>query len=156
MKPLLFALLILISVDASAETQVATLINYESTAIRPDNNDSDNVTSMINASLEYTSPENISVYGGFSFILGETFESAVNVGARFYNATPALQAFTGVPTWSFIGGGGSLYDSFTFYPEAGFRMAISNTARLDVNVKLLNSSDETYDQHLLFGVGLTF
>ncbi|UTW00258.1 hypothetical protein KDW99_03730 [Marinomonas rhizomae] len=157
MKSLLLATLVLVSAHASAQDQIASLITFESTAARPnsDTNHS-NITSIINAEMEYTLPENISFYGGFSFVLGEQFESSVTVGSRFYSATPAFQIFPGVPMWSFIGGGISFLDDMVYYPEAGFRIATSNTSRMDIFVKILNSSNKTYDKHVMIGAGLTF
>jgi hypothetical protein len=157
MKSLLLAALVLVSAHASAEGQIASLVNFESTAARPDSNgEDDNVTSIAYASMEYTLPENISFYGGFSFVIGETFESGVTVGSRFYSATPAFQVFPGIPMWSFIGGGVSFWEDTVYYPEAGFRIATSDSSRLDVYVKILNSSNETYDKHIMIGAGLTF
>ncbi|ETI61072.1 hypothetical protein [Marinomonas profundimaris] len=157
MKSLLLAALVLVSAHASAEGQIASLVNFESTAARPDSNgEDDNVTSIAYAAMEYTLPENISFYGGFSFVIGETFESGVTVGSRFYSATPAFQVFPGIPMWSFIGGGVSFWEDTVYYPEAGFRIATSDSSRLDVYVKILNSSNETYDKHIMIGAGLTF
>jgi hypothetical protein len=157
MKSLLLAALVLVSANASAEDQIASLVNFESTAARPNTPDGqDNITSILNTTMEYTLPENISFYGGFSFVLGEKFESSVTVGSRFYSATPAFQIFPGIPMWSFIGGGLSFLEDTVYYPEAGFRIATSNTSRLDVYIKILNSSNETYDKHVMIGAGLTF
>ncbi|MCW8356698.1 hypothetical protein N5P32_12620 [Marinomonas pontica] len=58
--------------------------------------------------------------------------------------------------WSFIGGGVSFLDDTVYYPEAGFRIATSDASRLDVYIKILNSSNETYDKHIMVGAGLTF
>ncbi|BDX03910.1 hypothetical protein MACH16_26580 [Marinomonas pontica] len=156
MKSFLLAALVLVSVNASAD-QIASLVNFESTAARPDTPDGqDNITSILNTNMEFTLPENISFYGGFSFVLGETFESSVTLGSRFYSATPAFQIFPGIPMWSFIGGGVSFLDDTVYYPEAGFRIATSDASRLDVYIKILNSSNETYDKHIMVGAGLTF
>ncbi|MEO9275672.1 hypothetical protein ABFY09_12520 [Marinomonas sp. 5E14-1] len=149
----------LLSINAFAEIpggQVATLLNYESTATRPDSNGNESVTSIINSYMEYTMPTNISVYGGFAFVIGEDFESGVTVGSRYYSATPIFQSFSGLTAWSFIGGGLSFLEGTVYYPEAGFRIAISNTSRLDVYMKILNSSDSKYDNHVMIGAGLTF
>jgi len=157
MKLFFFAILILVSTNALAEGQIASLVNFESTAIRPDTQDgSSNVTSILNTTMEFTQPNNISLYGGFSFVLGEDFESSVTVGGRFYNSSPAFQIFPGLPMWSFIGGGVSFFDSVVYYPEAGFRIATSDTARLDIYIKILNSSSSVYDEHFMVGAGLTF
>ena len=162
MKLFFFAILVLVSTNTLAENslsggQIATLVNFESTAIRPNSDDNENnVTSILNTGMEYTIPSNFSFYGGFSFILGEEFESAVTVGSRFYSSSPAFQIFPGLPMWSFIGGGISFYDNTVYYPEAGFRIATSDTARLDVYIKLLNSSSDVYSEHLMIGAGLTF
>ncbi|TYL48719.1 hypothetical protein [Marinomonas sp. IMCC 4694] len=157
MRSLLLATLVLVSAHASAEGQIASLVTFESAAARPDNTmGQKNITSILNASMEYTLPENISFYGGFSFVIGEKFESAVTLGSRFYSATPAFQIFPGIPMWSFIGGGVSFMDDTVYYPEAGFRVATSDTSRLDVYIKILNSSDDTYDKHVMVGAGLTF
>ncbi|MCB5162258.1 hypothetical protein [Marinomonas algarum] len=157
MKPLLLAALVLLSANASAEGQIASLVSFQSAAARPDTADGQkNVTSILDASMEYTLPENISFYGGFSFVIGETFESSVSLGSRFYSATPAFQIFPGIPMWSFLGGGVSFLDDTVFYPEAGFRVATSDASRLDVFVRILNSSSETYDRHVMIGAGLTF
>ncbi|MGB0783232.1 MAG: hypothetical protein ACPGRG_08695 [Marinomonas sp.] len=156
MKSFLLAALVLVSVNASAD-QIASLVNFESTAARPDTADGqDNITSILNTNMEFTLPENISFYGGFSFVLGETFESSVTLGSRFYSATPAFQIFPGIPMWSFIGGGVSFLDDTVYYPEAGFRIATSDASRLDVYIKILNSSNDTYDKHIMVGAGLTF
>lgn len=158
MKRILFATLILASSAVSAaEGQIATLVNFESTAARPDSSsNTDNVTSILNTNMEFTTPANVSFYGGFSFVLGESFESAVTVGSRFYSSTPAFQIIPGAPMWAYIGGGVSFYDDTVFYPEAGFRIATSDSSRLDVYIKILNSSNETYDKHIMVGAGLTF
>ncbi|MBD5772599.1 hypothetical protein [Marinomonas colpomeniae] len=157
MKPLFFAILVLVSTNVLAEGQVASLVNFESTAIRPDTeNGNSNVTSILNTAMEYTTPSNVSFYGGFSFILGEDFESAVTAGSRFYSSTPAFQVFPGLPMWSFIGGGISFFDKAVYYPEAGFRIATSDTSRLDVYIKILNSSSDVYNEHFMIGAGLTF
>lgn len=156
MKSFLLAALVLVSVNASAD-QIASLVNFESAAARPDTADGqDNITSILNTNMEFTLPENISFYGGFSFVLGEKFESSVTLGSRFYSATPAFQIFPGIPMWSFIGGGVSFLDDTVYYPEAGFRIATSDASRLDVYIKILNSSNETYDKHIMVGAGLTF
>lgn len=157
MKHLLFIALVLVSSAVSAEGQIAALINFESTAARPDGSaESDNVTSILNANIEYILPTDISVYGGFSFILGESFESAATIGSRFYSSTPTLQIIPGAPMWAYIGGGMSFFNDIVYYPEAGFRTATSDSSRLDVYIKILNSSDKTYNQHVLIGAGLTF
>ena len=156
MKSLALAVLMLVSINAFAEGQIATLINYESTAARPANQDDNNVTSIVNTSIEYTLPVNVSFYGGFSFVLGEKFESGVTFGSRYYSSTPLFQAFTGVPVWSYIGGGISFLEDSVYYPEAGFRIALSNASRVDVYMKILNSSNDTYDNHVMIGAGLTF
>ncbi|MCW8356697.1 hypothetical protein N5P32_12615 [Marinomonas pontica] len=65
MKSFLLAALVLVSVNASAD-QIASLVNFESTAARPDTADGqDNITSILNTNMEFTLPENISFYGGF-------------------------------------------------------------------------------------------
>ncbi|MDP5056670.1 MAG: NRDE family protein [Marinomonas hwangdonensis] len=157
MKPLLLAALVLMSVNASAEGQIASLVNFESAAARPNGSDSQsNITSIFSTSMEYTLPENISFYGGFSFVLGEKFESAVTLGSRFYSSTPAFQLLPGIPMWSFLGGGVSFLEDTVYYPEAGFRIATSDSSRLDVFIKILNSSNDTYDKHVMIGAGLTF
>tara|TARA_R110001606_G_scaffold256452_1_gene404588 strand:+ start:1561 stop:2034 length:474 start_codon:yes stop_codon:yes gene_type:complete len=157
MKSLILAALVLVSANASAEGQIASLVTFESTAMRPTTAEGDtNITSITSASLEYTLPENISFYGGMSFILGETFENALTLGSRYYSSAPALQIIPGVPMWSYIGGGVSFFDDTVYYPEAGFRIAISNASRIDVYVRVLNSSNETYDKHVMIGAGLTF
>lgn len=156
MKLIVLAALMLISVNAFANGQIATLINYESTAARPTSTENNNVTSIINTSIEYTTPANVSFYGGFSFVLGERFESGITLGSRYYSATPLFQAVTGVPVWSYIGGGIAFLENSVYYPEAGFRIALSNASRVDVYMKILNSSNETYDNHVMIGAGLTF
>ncbi|MBU1296306.1 MAG: hypothetical protein KJ609_02305 [Gammaproteobacteria bacterium] len=157
MKSLLLAALVLVSANASAEGQIASLVNFSSTAVRPTTPEGEtNVTSIIDASMEYTLPENISFYGGLSFVIGETFENAISLGSRYYSSTPALQILPGIPMWSFIGGGISFLDDTVYYPEAGFRIGISDVSRLDIFVKILNSSGDTYDKHVMVGAGLTF
>ena len=157
MRSLLLAALMLVSAHASANGQVASLLTFESAAARPDGRDGENnVTSILNTNMEFTTPDNISFYGGFSFVLGETFESAINLGGRFYSSSPAFQFFPGVPMWSYIGGGISFLDDTVFYPEAGFRIATSDVSRLDVFIKILNSDNDTYDKHIMVGAGLTF
>ncbi|KZN14997.1 hypothetical protein [Marinomonas sp. TW1] len=160
MRSLLLAALMLVSAHTYANDQggqIASLITFESAAARPDGRDGkDNVTSILNAGMEFTTPENISFHGGFTFVLGETFESAIHLGTRFYSASPALQIFPGLPMWSYIGGGVSFLDETVFYPEAGFRIATSDVSRIDVFIKILNSDDETYDKHIMVGAGLTF
>ena len=157
MKPLLLAALVLMSVNASAEGQIASLVNFESAAARPNASDGQsNITSIFSTSMEYTLPENISFYGGFSCVLGEKFESAVTLGSRFYSSTPAFQLLPGIPMWSFLGGGVSFLEDTVYYPEAGFRIATSDSSRLDVFIKILNSSNDTYDKHVMIGAGLTF
>ncbi|NLQ18092.1 hypothetical protein HGG82_10720 [Marinomonas sp. M1K-6] len=155
MKSFLLAALVLVSAHASAESQIASLVNFESTAARP-NTEQENITSILSGSLEHITPSNISIYGGFSFILGETFETGVNIGARFYSAAPAFQFFPGIPIWTFVGGGVSFYDETTYYPEVGFRIATSDVSRIDVFARILNSSSDIYDRHIMVGAGLTF
>ncbi|MBJ7538938.1 hypothetical protein [Marinomonas transparens] len=160
MKSLLLAALVLVSAHASAEGQIASLFSFESAASRPDadsgNTPSSNVTSIVNAGMEFTTPQNIAVHGGASFIIGEEFESAINVGVRFYSSAPAFQILPNAPIWSFIGGSVSFFDETVYYPEAGFRIGISNVSRLDVFVKLLTSDSDTYNNHVMVGAGLTF
>ncbi|BFM49559.1 hypothetical protein [Marinomonas sp. THO17] len=157
MRSLLLAVLVLVSANASANGQLASLLTFESAAARPDGRDDQpNVTSIINANMEFITPENISFHGGISFVLGEEFESSVNLGTRFYSSSPAFQIFPNAPVWSFIGGGISFLDETVYYPEAGFRIATSNVSRLDVFIKILNSDSETYDRHIMIGAGLTF
>ncbi|WOD08431.1 hypothetical protein [Marinomonas sp. GJ51-6] len=156
MKSIVLAVLMLISINAFANGQIATLINYESTAARPSSQGDDNVTSIVNTAIEYTLPINVSFHGGFSFVLGERFESGITLGSRYYSATPLFQAVTGVPVWSYIGGGISFLENAVYYPEAGFRIALSNASRVDVYMKILNSSNDTYDNHVMIGAGLTF
>lgn len=164
MKSLLLAALTLISVNALAEEfdpfangQIATLVNFEATIARPDSTgENQNVTSIFNGGMELTMPTNLSVYGGFTIVTGETFESALHAGLRYYSAAPALQPIVGAPVWSYIGGGLSFLDSSVYYPEAGFRIAIANSARVDIFMKILNSSNDRYDKHIMAGAGLTF
>lgn len=156
MRKLVLATLFLVSASASAEGQIASLVTFESTALRPDSDGTENVTSILNASMEYTMPSNTSIYGGFSFVLGEEFESALSFGGRYYSSTPAFQFFASVPMWSYLGAGVSFLDETVYYPEAGFRLATSNTSRIDVFLKILNSSHDRYDKHILVGAGLTF
>lgn len=157
MKSILLAALVLVSANASAEGQIASLVSFSSTAARPTTPEGEtNVTSIIDASMEYTLPENISFYGGLSFVTGEEFENSISLGSRYYSATPALQILPGIPMWSFIGGGVSFLDSTVYYPEAGFRIGISDASRLDIFVRVLNSSGDTYDRHVMVGAGLTF
>ncbi|MGR0279449.1 hypothetical protein ACUM5Y_10420 [Marinomonas dokdonensis] len=155
MRSIILAALIIFSTQASAENQIASLVTFESTAARPTTEDK-NITSIVNTGMELVSPSNISVYGGFSFIIGEDFESAVVLGTRFYSATPAFQLFPGIPMWSYIGAGIASYDEVTYYPEAGFRVATSDATRLDVFIKILNSKSDVYDKHFMVGAGLTF
>ncbi len=155
MRSLLLAALVLFSAQAAAENQYASLVTFESTAARP-TTDERNVTSIVNTAMELISPSNVSVYGGFSFVVGESFESAVVLGTRFYSSTPAFQLFPGIPMWSYIGAGIATYDELTYYPEAGFRVATSDATRLDVFIKILNSKSDVYDKHFMVGAGLTF
>lgn len=159
MKRTLFATLALFCGSAfAAEGQIASLVSFESTAARPTQKPEQDgsLTSLFSTQIEYTTPVNVSVYGGFSFALGDSFESAFSMGARYYSATPAFQLLPGIPMWSFIGGGVYFLDDAAYYPEAGFRIATSDTSRLDVFVKLLNSSNDKYDRHVMVGAGLTF
>ncbi|GAB3486157.1 hypothetical protein [Marinomonas epiphytica] len=156
MRALILAVLTLFSVNSYAENQIASLVTFESTAARPTTTEGNNVTSIVNTLMEFTSPSNISAYGGFSFVIGEKFESAVTLGARFYSSTPAFQVIAGIPMWSYIGGGVSFLDETTYYPEAGFRIATSDATRMDVFIKILNSQSDTYDKHFMVGAGLTF
>ena len=55
MKPLLLAALVLMSVNGSAEGQIASLVNFESAAARPNTSDGQsNITSIFSTSMEYT------------------------------------------------------------------------------------------------------
>lgn len=155
MRYLLISLLVLFSDLASAEGQIATLVNFEATAARP-STEGDSTTSILSTMMEYTSPANISAYGGFSFVIGDDFESALGLGGRFYSSTPAFQFLPGLPMWSFIGAGVYFLDETTYFPEAGFRIATSDASRLDVFIKILNSSGDKYDKHFMIGAGLTF
>lgn len=158
MRSLILATLVFFCGSALASGgQIATLLNFESTAARPTTDyQTGSVTSIASPMMEYTAPSNLSLYGGFSFAIGDNPESALALGARYYSATPAFQLIPGVPMWSFIGGGVYFFNSTVYYPEAGFRIATSNASRLDVFVKLLNSSSKKYDQHVMVGAGLTF
>ena len=143
--------------DPFANGQIATLVNFEATIARPDStSENKNVTSIFNGGMEFTMPTNLSIYGGVTIVTGESFESALHTGLRYYSAAPALQPLVGAPIWSYIGGGVSFLDDTAYYPEAGFRIAIANAARVDIFIKILNSSNETYDRHIMAGAGLTF
>lgn len=164
MRSLLLVALTLISTatfaeqnDLFANGQIATLVNFEATIARPDSNgENQNVTSIFNGGMELTMPTNLSIYGGFTIVTGETFESGLHTGLRYYSAAPALQPLVGAPIWSYIGGGLSFLEDTVYYPEAGFRIAIANTARVDLFIKILNSGNDTYDKHIMAGAGLTF
>ncbi|REG81435.1 hypothetical protein [Marinomonas pollencensis] len=158
MRPLLFATLLLFCGNALAEDgQVASLLSFEATAVRPStDDDTGSTTSILSTMMEFTTPSNFSLYGGFAFSLGDDPESAIGLGGRYYSVTPAFQVLPGSPVWTFIGAGIDFFDENVYYPEAGFRIATSNTSRLDVFVKLLNSDSNKYDQHVMVGAGLTF
>ncbi|MGO3345396.1 MAG: hypothetical protein ACTIM4_09300 [Marinomonas sp.] len=156
MKRLLFASLVFFCSEALAETgRIASLVSFEATAVRPSTNE-DSTTSIVNTMMEYTMPSNISIYGGFAFSLGDDPESAIGLGARYYSSSPAFQIIPGAPMWSYIGVGVDFFDGNVYYPEAGFRIAISDTSRLDIFVRLLNSSNSKYNHHVMVGAGLTF
>ncbi|MEL0638000.1 hypothetical protein V6259_14655 [Marinomonas sp. TI.3.20] len=158
MKPIIFATLVFFCGSTFAdEGQIASLLNFEATATRPStDNETGSTTSVVSTMMEFTTPSNFSIYGGFSFALGDNPESSIALGSRYYSATPAFQLIPGVPMWSYLGAGVYFFDKTVYYPEAGFRIATSNTSRLDVFVKLLNSSSPKYDQHVMVGAGLTF
>lgn len=158
MRSILFATLVLFCGSALAEEgQVASLLSFEATAARPSTDeDTGSTTSILRTMMEFTTPSNFSMYGGFAFALGDDSESAIALGGRYYSSTPAFQILPGSPVWSYIGVGIDFFDENVYYPEAGFRIATSNTSRLDVFVKLLNSDTAKYDQHVMVGAGLTF
>lgn len=149
------ALLLVGATSASAAGQFSPLVTYESVFSKPSTATS-HTSSIINATMEYSFPRSLSLYGGFSFILRDSFESSAMVGGRFYSSTPLFYWGGNAPIWSYIGIGANLLDNTAYYPEAGFRIGISNNTRLDLFVKVYNSSDTAYDKHATVGLGLTF
>lgn len=155
MKKLVSAALLAGATSASAAGQFSSLVSYDYVFSKPSTATS-HTASMINALVEYTYPRSLSLYGGFSFILRDSFESALTVGTRLYTPTPMFYWGGSIPIWSYVGVGAYLVDNTAFYPEAGIRFGVTNNTRLDVFMKVLNSNNTAYDKHATIGVGLTF
>ena len=155
MKKFVTAALLTGATSAFAAGQFSPLISYELVYSEPSTATS-NTASMINASMEYTFPRSLSVYGGFSFILRDSFETAAQAGARFYTPNPLFYVNGKMPVWTYVGLGANFLDNVAFYPEAGLRIGINDDTRVDVFMKVYNSNDTAYDKHATVGIGLTF
>ncbi|MFD1381828.1 hypothetical protein ACFQ45_00455 [Rhodanobacter aciditrophus] len=155
MKKLVSAALLAGATSASAAGQFSSLASYDYVFSKPSTATS-HTASVINTLVEYTYPRTLSIYGGFSFILRDSFESTLTLGARLYTPTPMFYWGGSVPIWSYVGAGTFLLDNGAYYPEAGLRIGITNNTRLDVFLKVFNSDDTAYDKHATIGVGLTF
>ena len=154
MKWTLAAALILNTMSASAAGTLSSLVSFEQVFSRPSTATS-NTQSIMSASVEYVFPRSLSVYGGVAFILRDSFESTINLGTRLYSFNPVFHV-SSKPVWSYIGIGTYLVDNNAYYPEVGLRFATTPSSRMDVFLKVLNSSDTAYDKHASIGVGFTF
>lgn len=155
MKKFVAAALLAGTTSAFAAGQFSPLINYELVFSEPTTATS-NTSSMINAVMEYTYPRSLSVYGGFSFILRDSFETAAQAGTRFYTPSPLFYVNGVAPVWTYVGLGANVLDNVAFFPEIGFRIGLTDTTRLDLFMKVYNSNDTAYDKHATIGAGLTF
>lgn len=155
MKKFVAAALLTGATSAVAAGQFSPLVSYE-LVFREPSTATSNTTGMINTSIEYTFPRSLSLYGGFSFILRDSFETAAQAGARFYTTSPLFYINGNMPLWSYIGLGANFLDNVAAYPEAGVRIGISDDTRIDIFVKVYNSNENAYDKHATIGMGLTF
>ncbi|SBS34023.1 hypothetical protein MAQ5080_02753 [Marinomonas aquimarina] len=155
MKKFVTAALLAGATSAFAAGQFSPLVSYEHVYSTPSTATS-NTASMINATMEYTYPRSLSVYGGFTFILRDSFETAAQLGSRFYTPEPLFYVNGIAPVWSYVGLGANVLDNVAFFPEIGFRIGISDNTRLDLFMKVYNSNDTAYDRHATLGAGLTF
>lgn len=155
MKKFVTAALLAGATSAFAAGQFSPLFSFEGVFSKP-TIATGTTSSFINASMEYTYPRSLSVYGGVSFILRDSFETGGHVGMRFYTPTPLFYVNGSAPVWSYLGAGVNVLDDVAFYPEAGFRVGLTDDTRIDLFMKVYNSNDTAYDRHATIGVGLTF
>ncbi|ADZ89941.1 hypothetical protein [Marinomonas mediterranea] len=149
------ALLVSASSAMAASGQFASLVSYEYVFSKP-STATGTTSGVLNTSIEYTFPRSLSLYGGATFILRDSYESSLNFGARLYTSTPLFHWGQNKPIWSYVGVGTYLVDNLAYFPEAGLRIATSDNTRMDVFFKVYNSSDTAYDRLATLGVGLTF
>ncbi|MFT2112129.1 hypothetical protein [Marinomonas sp. 2405UD68-3] len=154
MKYAIAAALMLNTFSANAAGTLSTLLNYDHIFSKPSTATS-NTDSIISGSMEYSFPRSLAFYGGASFFLRDSFESTIHVGARFYSMNPIANVGN-VPVWSFIGLGNYFVTENAYYPEVGFRVGINQQSRVDITLKVLNSSDTAYDNHAALGFGFSF
>ena len=154
MKYAVAAALMLTTLSANAAGTWSTLLNYDHIFSQPSTATS-NTASIISGSMEYAFPRSLAFYGGASFVLQDSFESTLNIGARFYSADPILN-MGNIPVWSFIGLGNYFVDDNAYYPEIGLRIGVNQLSRVDVSLKVLNSSNTAYDNHAAVGIGFAF
>lgn len=155
MKKFVTAALLAGATSAFAAGQFSPLFSFEGVFSKP-TTATGTTSSFINASMEYTYPRSLSVYGGVSFILRDSFETGGHAGMRLYTPTPLFYVNGSAPVWSYLGAGVNVLDDVAFYPEAGFRIGLTDDTRIDLFMKVYNSNDTAYDRHATIGVGLTF
>lgn len=136
-----------------AAGQLSPLISYENVFSEPSDS-VDSTSSIGRASMEYTYPRSLALYGGVALANRDSIETALNIGARLYSPQPLFRSQ--VPVWGYIGGGVDFWDHNAYYPEVGLRVAVTQQARLDVFLRTYNSNDLGLDDHTSFGIGLTF
>ena len=154
MRYAIAAALMLNTLSANAAGTWSTLLTYDHIFSKPSTATS-NTDSIISGAMEYSFPRSLAFYGGASFFLRDSYESTLHLGARFYSMNP-VTTLGNVPVWSFIGLGNYFVTNNTYYPEIGLRIGISQQSRIDVTLKVLNSSDTAYDNHAALGIGFAF
>lgn len=155
MKKFVTAALLTGATSAFAAGQFSPLVSFEGVYSKPSTS-TGTTSSFINASMEYAFPRSLSVYGGVSFILRDSFETAAQAGVRFYTPSPLFYVNGIAPVWSYIGVGANVLDNVALYPEVGLRVGLSDETRIDLFMKVYNANDTAYDRHASIGVGLTF
>lgn len=135
----------------------SNLFSYEAVISSPDdtdNNGNNNTNVILSAGVETIMPNGFAYHGGFSFVVQDSFETALNFGGRFYSGAPIFS--NGISAYSYIGAGMILINSSTFYPEVGIRILPSQTIRMDFFFKAYNSSSKDLDGYAMLGLGLSF
>lgn len=153
-KVVIATALTLSAISANAAGTLSTFLTAEKVLSRP-STATGTTDLLMTGAMEYVFPRSLSFYGGVSFILRDSFETTVNVGARLYSVTPVFK-IGATPMWSFIGAGAYFVDNNAYYPEVGLRFATSTNTRMDIYLKVLNSVDTAYDRNASIGVGFTF
>ena len=155
MKKVLVAAALLSSMAVQAQGILSSLVSYESIRDKP-SAATGNTEAFTNISAEYVFPRSLSFYGGFSVIRGDSYDSSVIMGMRFYTFSPAFRFGSAVPVWPYMGFGTHVDGNSTIYPEVGLRFASSVDSRLDLFARIYSSKDKSLDKHATLGLGLSF